>query len=67
MDAAFQYVDRNGDGVVTGHDIRDMLADHGFYATEKEMQFIMYKFDKDADNKVIFSEFVEEMTPKLSY
>lgn len=43
-----------------------MLAEHGFFATEKEMQFIMYKFDKDRDNKIIFSEFVDEMTPKIS-
>ena len=43
-----------------------MLAEHGFFATEKEMQFIMYKFDKDRDSKIIFSEFVDEMTPKIS-
>lgn len=43
-----------------------MLADHGFFATEKEMAFIMYKFDKDKDNKIIFSDFVEEMAPKLN-
>ncbi len=43
-----------------------MLADHAFFATEKEMSFIMYKFDKDRDGKVVFSEFVEEMSPKLN-
>jgi Ca2+-binding EF-hand superfamily protein len=43
-----------------------MLAEHGFFATEKEMQFIMHKFDKDSDGKIVFSEFVDEMTPKLS-
>lgn len=66
LEAAFQYIDKNQDGVITGNDIRDMLADHGFFATEKEMAFIMYKFDKDRDNKIVFSEFVEEMSPKLS-
>lgn len=67
LDRAFQYIDRDNDGVVTGHDIRDMLAEHGFYATEKEMQFVMHKFDRDADGKVVFSQLVEEMRPKLSY
>jgi len=43
-----------------------MLADHGFFATEKEMSFIMYKFDKDKDSKISFSEFVDEMSPKLT-
>lgn len=43
-----------------------MLADHGFYATEKEINFVMFKFDKDRDTRISFSEFVEEMTPKLN-
>lgn len=66
IDLAFNYIDKNCDGVVTGNDIRDMLADHGFFATEKEMSFIMNKFDKDRDSKIAFSEFIEEMSPKLS-
>jgi Ca2+-binding EF-hand superfamily protein len=59
-------MDRNRDGVVTSAEIRDLLADHGFFATEKEMSFIMNKFDKDKDAKISFSEFVDEMSPKLN-
>jgi hypothetical protein len=49
LDQAFSYMDRNRDGLVTPDEIRDMLAEHGFFATEKELQFIMLKFDKDRD------------------
>lgn len=66
LESAFSYIDKNRDGVVTGQDIRDMLAEHGFFATEKEMNFIMFKFDKYRDTKIAFSEFVEEMSPKLN-
>ncbi len=64
MEQAFSYVDRNRDGVITGSEIRDMLAEHGFFATEKELQFIMVKFDKDRDQKIGYSEFIEEMAPR---
>lgn len=65
VDAAFQYLDRNRDGIVTANEVRDMLADHGFFATEKEMQLIMNKFDKDRDMKIGEIEFNEEMEPRL--
>ncbi len=41
-----------------------MLADHGFFATERELNSIMKKFDKDLDQRLNFSEFVDELTPK---
>lgn len=64
LEQAFNYVDRLSDGAITGPEIRDMLAEHGFFATEKELQFILLKFDKDRDQKVSYSEFVEEMAPR---
>jgi Ca2+-binding EF-hand superfamily protein len=65
LHAAFAYLDRTQTGIVTTNDVRDMLADHGFFATEKEMQLLMNKFDKDRDLKISAGEFLEEMTPKL--
>ncbi len=43
-----------------------MLADHGFFATERELNSIMKKFDKDGDGKIGFAEFLEEMSPKAA-
>ena len=45
-------------------DLRDSLVSHGFYATEKEIQLIMSKFDKFSDNKVTMTDFIDEMVPK---
>lgn len=66
MKGAFSYTDKNADGVVSSEDIRNMLADHGFFATERELVSIMKRFDRDGDQVISFSEFIEEMTPKLS-
>jgi Ca2+-binding EF-hand superfamily protein len=40
------------------------LVAHGFYATEKEIQLIMNKFDKFSDNKITMTDFIDEMVPK---
>jgi len=35
-------------------------VNHGFFATEKELKFVMLKFDKDQDAKISWHEFQEE-------
>ena len=63
--AAFECVDRDCDGFVRSHELRDVLADHGFYATERELAGLMHRLDKDRDNRVSLGEWTEEFTPKL--
>lgn len=60
-------MDRDGDGFVTLEDLREFLSNNGFFATERELQGIMQKCDKDGDNRIAFSEFVDELSPKLGY
>ena len=43
-----------------------MLADHGFFATDRELNSVMYKMDADRDGKISFSEFINEVSPKLT-
>jgi Ca2+-binding EF-hand superfamily protein len=43
-----------------------MLADHGFFATERELCAIMNKFDRNNNGRISFTEFVDEVSPKLS-
>ena len=62
---AFSYCDKDSDGVVTPKDIRDMLSENGYFATEKELHLIMHKFDKDRDGKICLSEYADELLPKL--
>jgi Ca2+-binding EF-hand superfamily protein len=42
-----------------------MLANHGFFATERELISILNKFDKDRDQRISFSEFIDELSPKI--
>jgi Ca2+-binding EF-hand superfamily protein len=44
-----------------------MLSEHCFYATDREVASILSKFDKNANGKINFNEFLDEMTPKLKY
>jgi len=62
---AFIYIDKNGNGSLMPDEFRDVLAEHSFYATERELSSLMDKFDRDKDGKVSFSEFLEELSPKL--
>ena len=52
--------------MLSTNDIREMLSEHGFFATERELGSIMNKFDKDRDQKITFSEYIDEMTPKIN-
>ncbi len=62
---AYDYLDKNRDGTVDGRDLKEMLSEHCFYATDREIISIMQKFDRDGDERINFNEFIEEITPKL--
>ena len=46
-------------------DLREFLANTGFYATERELQGILVKCDKNNNGLINFAEFVDEFSPKL--
>lgn len=62
---AFNYLDGDGDGFLRQSELREALADNGFYATERELAGLMHRLDWDKDNRVSFAEFAEQFTPKL--
>ena len=59
----FQTCSRSRAGLVLACDLRDVLAEHGFYSTERELQGLMYRLDRDGDSCISFEEFMEELTP----
>ena len=63
---AFEYCDKDGDGVIGTSDLREMLAENGCNAKDKELTLIMHKFDKDQDMKISISEFIDEISPKIT-
>jgi len=58
-------MDTDLDGYLTLEDLREFLANNGFYATERELQGVMHKCDRNNNGRVTFSEFVDEFQPKL--
>ena len=61
----FEYCTRQRAGVILGGDIRDILAEHGFYATDRELHGLMSRLDRDQDQCISFQDFADEMAPKL--
>ena len=43
----FEYCARQRTGIIMSGDWRDVLAEHGFYATERELAGLMYRMDRD--------------------
>ena len=54
----FFYCDKDKDGMINSGDIKLMLSEHCFYATNKEIDSIMNKFDKDRDGFISLEEFI---------
>ena len=61
----FQICSKSRPGLVLSCDLRDVLAEHGFYSTERELQGLMYRLDRDGASSISFDEFMEELTPQL--
>jgi Ca2+-binding EF-hand superfamily protein len=61
---AFKTLDRNDNGVIDEHEFRDLLIDHGIYASGKELSNLLKRYDRNNDGKISYYEFVQELTPK---
>jgi len=61
---AFSYLDVDGDGYVNGDELRQILDQHDYYATQRELRLLVDRLDGNRDGKVSYSEFVHEIVPK---
>lgn len=43
----FEFCARSRTGLMLACDLRDVLAENGFYATERELHGLMYRLDRD--------------------
>ena len=43
----FETSARSRTGLILAQDLRDVLAEQGFYSTERELQGLMYRLDRD--------------------
>ena len=63
-DVLFELMDKQGRGSVSLEDLGDLLAEHGFGTTHRELNAIIQKFDFKKDGRISYGEFVAELTPK---
>jgi Ca2+-binding EF-hand superfamily protein len=61
---AFNSMDMNDSGSISRDEFRRMIQSRGFYVSEKEVEEIVEKMDKNKDGRVSFAEFREEIMPK---
>ena len=64
MHDAFQAVDKDRNGYITFGEFQGLLEQNGIFATAKDVESLMDRYDKDKDGRVSYSEFLDEVTPK---
>jgi Ca2+-binding EF-hand superfamily protein len=62
MQSAFETIDAQGDGYLTGNSINRFLKVNGYTATPSELEAIIRRLDADADYRLSFAEFIETFT-----
>lgn len=61
---AFQVFDLNKDGFISRAELQSVLTKMGEKLTEKEVDEMMEKADKNGDGKIDYEEYVDTMYPK---
>jgi Ca2+-binding EF-hand superfamily protein len=53
---AFLAVDVNDNGLISKEELRALMESRGFYVSEKEVNALVDKLDKDRDGRISYSE-----------
>jgi len=61
---AFQAIDRDSNGYITRTELRNILGENRVYVSEKELQLLVQRFDRNNDSRVSYAEFMEEIITK---
>jgi Ca2+-binding EF-hand superfamily protein len=61
---SFENLDSDADGYITLYEIRVAMDNYDVYATEKEIFYLINRFDKNDDNKVSYAEYLQEIGAK---
>ncbi|XP_042507816.1 probable calcium-binding protein CML41 [Macadamia integrifolia] len=57
----FRYFDSDGDGKISGYELRSYFASIGEYMSHEQAQSVINDLDSDADNLMDFEDFVKLM------
>lgn len=61
----FEEIDKDRDGMITIGEFQDVFIRHSESPSITELEILVERYDKDFDRRVSYSEFIEEITPKL--
>ena len=62
----FRIIDKSGTGVATINEFREVLKQYRIQPTINDLNSLVSRFDSNRDGKVTFTEFFEQVTPKVS-
>lgn len=57
---AHDFCARNQAGIVTSHDLRELLSEMGFYSTDREIQGLLNRLDRDRDGVISIVDWMDE-------
>jgi Ca2+-binding EF-hand superfamily protein len=61
---AYQMLDLQGKGWVTGPEIVEALSDYGVHAHKEDVYLFVRHYDRDSDGRLLFSDFCDAFCPK---
>lgn len=61
----FEDIDVDRDGLITIGEFQEVFNRHNEFVSLAELETLIERYDKDFDRRVSYSEFIEEITPKL--
>ena len=64
---AFEALDENKNGYLSKQEFGSLLEEHRLYASQKDLDLLFSKYDRDRDGRVSYSEFFNEILPKEGY
>ncbi|OMJ77767.1 hypothetical protein SteCoe_22559 [Stentor coeruleus] len=62
----FEEIDKDQDGMITIGEIQNVFSRHRELPSIAELEILIERYDKDFDHRINYSEFIEEITPKLN-
>lgn len=61
----FQDIDQDKDGLISIAELQDIMRRFKSFPSIDELESLIEIYDKDFDRRISYSEFIEEVTPKL--
>ena len=65
MVQVFKGIDRNRDGYICPSELRKALNATGVASRAEDTDGLIERYDKDGDGRISYSEFIQEVSPKV--